>query len=113
MLKNPVLFKNFSDKDFTWKMGGKEHTFKAAEVIEMEDFEFAHFQKHLVDREMTNVGIRTNDQLERKGYEEKCVVNVEEPEVSKVEEAPVKVEKEEKEEKFEGLKNETLVEKKE
>ena len=79
MIQKPVLFKNFSNEEFTWKIDGQEHTFESAEVREMEDFEFRHFQKHLVDREMTKVGIRTNDQMKRAEYEEKGVVNVEEP----------------------------------
>ena len=104
MIEKPVLFKNFSSEEFTWKINGQEHTFKSAEVREMEDFEFRHFQKHLVDREMTRDGIRTNDQLKRKEYEEKCVVSVEE----KGEEASVEIPKADKpkEEEFEGLKKE-------
>ena len=102
MIKTPVLFKNFSSEEFTWKIDGQEHTFKSAEVREMEDFEFRHFQKHLVDREMTKEGIRTNDQLKRKEYEEKCVVNVEEKEI--VETPKEDKPKEAKEEEFEGLK---------
>ena len=105
MIEKPVLFKNFSSEEFTWKINGQEHTFKSAEVREMEDFEFRHFQKHLVDREMTKAGIRTNDQLKRKEYEEKCVVSIEEPKEELQEEPkkPVEMEKP-KEEEFEGLK---------
>lgn len=104
MIQKPVLFKNFSSEEFTWKIDGQEHTFKSAEVREMEDFEFRHFQKHLVDREMTKEGIRTNDQLKRKEYEEKCVVNVEEPKAP--EEPKEQATEKPKEEEFEGLKKE-------
>lgn len=100
MLQNKTLFKNFSTKDFKYPWAGKEYTFKAGSVTPMEQAEFLHFQKHLVDRELneSEPPVRTNDLNARAELEVKCVV-AEEPEVpNEKTQAPPK------EEEFEGLK---------
>ena len=48
-----VKFKNFTDRDFSWKYNGVEYSFKAGEETYLEDFKAQHFAKHLIDRELT------------------------------------------------------------
>ena len=83
--KTYTLF-NWSTEDFTQKLDGVEYTFKSGESQEIklgdESFNrgaFAHFVKHLTDREMTRDNIPTNSP-KRVEYEAKAhgVFSVEE-----------------------------------
>mgnify|MGYP001564388943 CR=1 FL=1 len=65
-------FKNFTDTEFSWKFDGIEHTFPAGMEIFLEDFKADHFAKHLVDREMNRLGLRTNDVKKREEITAKC-----------------------------------------
>lgn len=67
-----IQFKNFSDKDFTWKYDGIPYTFKAGTQTYMEDFKAQHFAKHLIDRELTAKGVLTNSVIERAKLELLC-----------------------------------------
>lgn len=49
---NAIKFKNFTDRDFTWKYDGLPYTFKAGQEMYLEDFKAHHFAKHLVDQEL-------------------------------------------------------------
>jgi hypothetical protein len=72
MIENDNLFYNWSDEDFSWKRDGQEYTFKAGSVTPMTKSEFDHFAKHLVDRELPKAKYKTNDELHRKEYTDKC-----------------------------------------
>lgn len=61
---NAILFKNFSNEDFTWKFDGIAYTFKAGQEMYMEEPKAKHFAKHLVDRELNTRGIPTNNMSE-------------------------------------------------
>ena len=88
MIKDKVTFKNFSETDFIYPFDGKEYTFKAGQSYDMEQGEALHFQKHLVDRELTarednrekdkGKEIRTNNEVERKKLEDQCISAVKE-----------------------------------
>lgn len=65
-------FKNFTDRDFTWKFDGVEYTFKAGQEIFMEAFKADHFAKHLIDRELNVKNIVTNNVSERAKLETLC-----------------------------------------
>ena len=69
---NAKKFKNFSDKDFSWKFDGIEHEFPAGMEIFLEDFKGDHFAKHLVNREMDRMGLRTSDIKRREELIAKC-----------------------------------------
>ena len=116
-------FKNFSQEDFTWKWNGDPYTFPANSEIYLEEFKANHFAKHLIDRELNRLNIRTNHITERARLEllffpttevltSSEALNIEEKKKEeKIIEAvkakrgrPAK--KVEKEEEFEDLKNE-------
>ena len=110
MIKNEVIFKNFSDNNFTHSFDGQEYTFVPGKDYRMEKGEALHFQKHLINRELTEredkriedggkgKEIRTNNEKARKELEAKCIFEVND-EVTKEE-----VETEEsKEEEFAGV----------
>ena len=61
-----VKFTNFSDKDFFWKIGGRAFRVNAGKTYIMELFKAELFATHLIDRELTLKGIKTNDVLRRK-----------------------------------------------
>lgn len=67
-----IKFKNFTNEDFAWKFDGVEYNFPAGQETFMEDFKAHHFAKHLVDRELNKVNIRTNDLGERAKLEAQC-----------------------------------------
>lgn len=67
-----LKFKNFTTEDFTWKFDGIPYTFKAGQEMFLEDYKAYHFAKHLVDREMNQLGIETNNQSERARLGAKC-----------------------------------------
>lgn len=69
---NAKKFKNFSDKDFSWKFDGIEHEFPAGMEIFLEDFKGDHFAKHLVNREMDRMRLRTSDIKRREELIAKC-----------------------------------------
>jgi len=60
-----IRFKNDTDRDFTWKFDGIAYTFKAGQEIYLEDFKANHFAKHLIDRELMEKKVRTDNQVER------------------------------------------------
>ncbi len=71
MIENEILFKNFSDEDFSHKLGGADYTFKAGSAKEMTQADANFFAKHLVDREMGKDKLQVN-RPERAEYEAKC-----------------------------------------
>lgn len=72
MIENDSLFYNWSNEDFTWKLNGSPYTFKAGSVTPVTKAEFNHFSKHFVDRELGKAKFRTNDELHREEYTNKC-----------------------------------------
>ena len=107
MIKDKVIFKNFSETDFTYPFDGKNYTFKSGQEEPMDKGEALHFQKHLVDRELTamedkrivdGVGkeIRTNNVIERKKLEDMCIFVV-------PEEVPAEGTEDSQEETFPGV----------
>lgn len=71
-------FKNFTDKEFSWKFDGIEYSFPAGSEIFLEDYKADHFAKHLVDREMNAKGIVTNNLSERAKLQVQCFPSNEE-----------------------------------
>lgn len=69
---NAKKFKNFTDREFTWKFDGIPHTFPAGMEIYLEDYKADHFAKHLVDEEMNRMGLRTNNMVKRQELIDKC-----------------------------------------
>ena len=67
-----IKFKNFTDRDFSWKYDGIEYNFPAGQETYLEDFKAKHFAKHLIDRELTTQGIRTDSANKRAELEVKC-----------------------------------------
>ncbi|MEK7180002.1 MAG: hypothetical protein AAB706_00845 [Patescibacteria group bacterium] len=67
-----VKFKNFSDRDFTYKYDGIPYEFKAGQEMFIEDFKAEHFTRHLVDRELNAKNIPTNSLVDRKKFEALC-----------------------------------------
>jgi hypothetical protein len=61
---NAIIFKNFTEEDFTWKFDGVPFTFKAGQETYMEEFKAKFFAKHLMDRELNRINKVTNDQTE-------------------------------------------------
>lgn len=61
---NAIIFKNFTEEDFTWKFDGVPFNFKAGQEMYMEEFKAKFFAKHLVDRELNRINKATNDQKE-------------------------------------------------
>jgi len=64
-------FHNFTTADFTWKWDGVPYTFKAGVTMFLEDYKADHFAKHLIDRELNEMGQPTNSPL-RNGLEAQC-----------------------------------------
>lgn len=56
-----VLFKNWTDEDFTCTWNKVPHSFKAGESRHMEDWKAEHFANHLADRELIRSGKETID----------------------------------------------------
>lgn len=63
---------NFSNEDFTHNWDSKPHTLKAGESRIFPKFLADHLSKHLVDREMHKLGIRTDD-ARRKEFEDRAL----------------------------------------
>src|ERR1041384_2134839 len=70
-----VQFLNWSSEDFTWTWNSIPRTFKAGEAVYLDKGLADHFAKHLVDRELNKLGIRTNDPM-RLEMEAKCFGSV-------------------------------------
>lgn len=66
-----VLFRNWTDFDFTWKWDGVEYTFRAGQAIFLEKFKADHFAKHLTDEVLNRKKLATNDHT-RGTYLAKC-----------------------------------------
>jgi len=60
-----VLFKNFSDEEFTCSWNKVPYKFKPGQEMYVEDWKGEHFAKHLIDREINKVGGLTNDKVRR------------------------------------------------
>ena len=58
-----IIFKNFSDEDFTHTWDSVPYTFKAGQEMYMEDWKAAHFAKHLINRELNKLNRPSNDPL--------------------------------------------------
>lgn len=56
-----VLFKNWTDEDFTHTWNNVPHSFKAGEERHMEDWKAEHFANHLADRELIRSSKETID----------------------------------------------------
>lgn len=67
-----IKFKNFRKVDFTWNYDGVPYTFKAGQEIFLEDFKAQHFAKHLIDEELNERKILTNDKVRRAELEKLC-----------------------------------------
>ncbi len=109
-----VIFRNFSNEDFTYSWDSIPYTFRANSEMYMEDWKAKHFAKHLVDREMMKDKIQIDDQR-RGDYLAKCLISEDvqvETEESKVEMEILNLNKKKigrpkkvkEEEVFEGLK---------
>ena len=78
------LFVNFSDEDFTWSYDNQPWTFKAGQSVALADEHFAHFSKHLVNRELQKDN-KLVDDPKRVDYLAKCAVEVEaDPELAEM-----------------------------
>lgn len=67
-----IKFKNFSTSEFTWSYDSVPYTFPAGSEMFLEDYKVFHFAKHLIDRELNNLGIPTNQKAERTKLEKLC-----------------------------------------
>jgi hypothetical protein len=56
-----VLFKNFTDRTFTWQWNSVSYTFKPHQEIFLEDWLAEHFAKHLIDDEINHMNIGVKD----------------------------------------------------
>ena len=56
-----VKFFNITDKPFTWDWAKVPYTFKAGEVVMMEDWKAEHFATHLIDLILHAKGLQAND----------------------------------------------------
>ena len=75
-MSKSVLFRNWSNEDFTWTWDGTPFSFPAGREMYLQDYLADHFAKHLTDREMLKDGIELNYRTrpERLTYIEKCFV---------------------------------------
>ena len=104
-----IKFKNFTDRDFTWKYDGLPYTFKAGQEMYLEDFKANHFAKHLVNQELNRLEKDTGNVSFREPLMAKClppdeVVSVAEALDIEVRKSKGKGKKEEKEVEFPDLK---------
>ncbi len=76
MTNKAVRFTNFSNEDFTGKWDGQDWPIAKGETVLIQSFLAEHFAKHLIDREMTKVGISTGNEEAREKYMNKCVGNI-------------------------------------
>ncbi len=60
-----VLFKNFSNEEFTCSWNKVPYRFKPGQEMYVEDWKGEHFAKHLIDREINRIGGLTNDKVKR------------------------------------------------
>lgn len=60
-----LKFKNFSDEDFVGVWNSVPFTIPAGMEMYFEDYKAQHFAKHLIDRELNRLDIKTNNQVER------------------------------------------------
>jgi hypothetical protein len=67
-----IKFKNWTDSEFEWKFNGIPHVFPAGMEIYMEEDKANHFAKHLVDREMNKLNIKTDNVGQRGVLTAKC-----------------------------------------
>lgn len=104
-----ILFKNFSDKEFTWSYDGVPYTFGVGQEMYMEDYKAHHFAKHLIDRELTKKDIVTTNKFEIEKLlplalpKEKAIEPAQILDANIRKEKKVKVKKAESEKEFEGL----------
>ena len=56
-----VLFKNFTDRTFTWQWNSVDYTFQPHQEIFLEDWLAEHFAKHLIDDEINHMNIGVKD----------------------------------------------------
>ena len=54
---NAIIFRNFTNEDFSWKFDGVMFDFKAGQEIYLEEPKTKHFAKHLVDREINKINV--------------------------------------------------------
>lgn len=80
-----VLFVNFTKEDFSYPYGGISETFKAGSSRWLEQGQAMHFAKHLVDKELNRLEIRTDDPRAREKLLKKCFVEGSEIKSDKVE----------------------------
>jgi hypothetical protein len=62
--KTKTVF-NPTNKDFSWKWDGKEHTIPKGEGVEFDIVVAEHLAKHLADYILTDSGIKTDNEEER------------------------------------------------
>src|SRR5258708_39392894 len=67
-----VMFHNFSNQPFSWMWDKVQYDFDPGQTVHMEDWKAEHFTKHLVDREMNRLGVKTDD-FGRRKLEKKCI----------------------------------------
>lgn len=60
-----IKFVNFSNEDFTGVYDKQPTTVKAGEEMYLVDHIARHFAKHLIDRELNRLGVKTNHPTER------------------------------------------------
>ena len=68
-----IKFKNYTDESFSWKWNGNAYTFKAGAEMYMDEGEARHFAKHLIDRELNKLGLRTDLAGKRTELEALCL----------------------------------------
>src|SRR3990167_4544182 len=97
-----VLWKNYTNEEFTWKFNGNPYTFKTGQEIYIEADKAELFTKHLVDRELNRQNLPTNSP-KRVELESKCYpgdVSVSSEEALNLNKKSEKVKKVVKEEEF-------------
>lgn len=76
-----VLFVNATDEDFTGYWNNVPELIKAGASRHMELWRARHYAKHLIDRELNKLGMKTDNQTEREKFLKQIVIEDETIEV--------------------------------
>ena len=55
MTNKLILFKNWTQEDFTWNWDSNPYEFKAQSITPLPEYLFTHFSKHLANRELNKL----------------------------------------------------------
>ena len=116
-MKTALWFTNFSNEDFVGVWDTKPKTFKAGKSILLPEYLAKHHAKHLIDRELNKLNIKTNSEIDRGKMLEKCVgkekidadndLDLEIEMMNNIRKPEIPINKEEEFEELKDLKNDT------